>query len=100
VAPIKLNLGVVFMPADAFFARLSGRYVDDYYFNDRNTASALNPHHFVADAKVGWRLPVSGFVREAELSLAVNNMFDEGYREQQYETMDGRNFWLSFGARF
>lgn len=100
VSPHKLNLGTVYAPSDRFYIRVSGRYVDDYYFNDRNTADALSPGHFVADAKIGWRLPASGMVRNAEISLAVNNLFDKRYREQQYETMDGRNVWLGLNAKF
>jgi len=100
VSPHKLNLGAVYAPSDRFYVRVSGRYVDDYYFNDRNTADALNPGHFVADAKIGWRLPTGGMIRNAEISLAINNLFDKRYREQQYETMDGRNVWLGLNARF
>lgn len=100
MAPHKLNLGVTYAPTNGFYARISGRYVDDYYFDDRNTEAALNPHHFVADAKVGWRLPTGGVVREAELSLAINNLLDERYREQQYEYMDGLNVWFGLNARF
>jgi iron complex outermembrane receptor protein len=100
VSPHKLNLGAVYAPSDRFYVRVSGRYVDAYYFNDRNTADARKPSHFVADAKIGWRLPAGGMVRNAEISLAVNNLFDERYREQQYEFMDGRNVWLGLNARF
>jgi iron complex outermembrane receptor protein len=100
VSPHKLNLGTVYAPSDRFYVRVSGRYVDDYYFNDRNTADALNQAHFVADAKIGWRLPASSMVRDAEISLAVNNLFDKRYCEQQYEYMDGRNIWLGLNAKF
>ncbi|WIM04775.1 MAG: TonB-dependent receptor [Candidatus Nitricoxidivorans perseverans] len=106
VAPHKLNLGVTYAPLDRFYARVSGRYVGDYYFNDRNTDEARNPGHFVADAKFGWRLPTGGIAREAELSLAINNLFDKRYREQWLESvkaleyMDGRNVWLGLNARF
>lgn len=100
IAPHKVNVGVVYSPSEHYYARLSGRYVDNYYFNDRNTADALNGGHFVTDAKIGWRLPVTGPIRNAELSLAVNNIFDQRYREQQYEYMDRRNVWLGLNARF
>ncbi|TCJ15177.1 TonB-dependent receptor [Parasulfuritortus cantonensis] len=100
VAPRKLNLGVVYAPSDRYYVRLAGRYVGDYYFDDRNSETARNPDHFVADFKAGYRLPVAGPVRRAELSLAVNNLFDRRYREQQYEYMDGRNLWLGLDMRF
>ena len=66
-------------------ACLSGRHVGEYYFNDRNTEAARNPAHFVADAKAGWRFKALGPLAEAELSLAINNLFDREYREQQYD---------------
>lgn len=100
VAPHKLNLGVVYAPSDTYYLSLAGRYVGDYFFNDRNTDDARNPDHFVADFKAGWRLPVGGAVRRAELSFAVNNLFDRRYREQQYEYMDGRNLWLGLDVGF
>lgn len=100
VSPNKLNLGVTYSPSERFYVRVSGRYVDDYYFDDRNTEAARNPHHFVADAKAGWRLPAIAPVRDMELSLAVNNLFDEKYREQQYEYMDRLNVWLGLSAKF
>jgi iron complex outermembrane receptor protein len=100
VSPHKLNLGAVYAPSNRFYIRASGRYVDDYYFNDRNTTDALNAGYFVADAKIGWRLPIGGMVRNAEISLAISNIFDESYKEQQYEYMDGRNVWLGLNARF
>lgn len=100
ISPHKFNLGAVYAPSDRFYVRVSGRYVDDYYFNDRNTADALNPAYFVADAKISWRLPATDLARDAELSLAINNLFDKRYREQQYEYMDGRNVWLGLSAKF
>lgn len=100
IAPHKFNLGAVYIPSDRFYIGIAGRYVDDYYFNDRNTADALNPAHFVADAKIGWRLPTPGFIHGAEASLAVNNLFAKRYREQQYEYMDGRSIWLGLSAEF
>lgn len=100
IAPHKFNLGVTYAPSGQFYIRVSGRYVDDYYFNDRNTAVARNPAHFVADAKIGWQLPGLSLMRKAELSLAINNLFDRHYREQQYEYADRRNVWLGLSARF
>lgn len=100
IAPHKFNLGVTYAPSSQLYVRLAGRYVDSYYFNDRNTAVARNPAHFVADAKIGWQLPWLSQMRKAELSLAINNLFDRHYREQQYEYADGRNVWLNLSTRF
>jgi outer membrane receptor protein involved in Fe transport len=100
IAPHKLNLGVTYAPDSGFYARLSGRHVGEYYFNDRNTEAARNPAHFVADAKAGWRFKAPGPLAEAEVSVAINNLFDRNYREQQYDYMDGRNVWLNLSAKF
>ncbi|MFZ2266436.1 MAG: TonB-dependent receptor [Azonexus sp.] len=100
VSPHKLNLGVTYAPSDSWYGRISGRHVAAYYFNDQNTADARNPAHFVADAKIGVNLPTGGFARKLELSLAINNLFDKRYGEQQYEYLDGRNIWLGLNARF
>lgn len=100
VAPNKLNLGVTYSPVRWFYARASGRHVGQYYFNDRNTEAARNPAHFVADVKVGWRLEDVGILRRAEASVAINNLFDRNYREQQYEYMDGLNVWIGVSAKF
>jgi len=100
VSPHKLNLGVSYAPSDSWYGRISGRHVAAYYFNDQNTADARNPGHFVADMKFGVNLPAGGFARKLELSLAINNLFDKRYGEQQYEYLDGRNVWLGLNARF
>ena len=100
VAPHKFNLGVLYAPADDFYVRLSGRYKSAYYFDAYNTPAARHGGYFVADFKVGWRLPAGDFARRLELTFAVNNLFDRNYREQRYEYQDGLNVWLGLNARF
>lgn len=100
VSPHKVNLGATYAPTEKFYARVSGRFVDEYFFNDRNTPAAANPGYFVTDAKIGYRLSADGFAREAEISLAVNNLFGKKYKEQQYDYEDGRNVWLGLSAKF
>lgn len=100
ISPHKLNLGVSFTPPAPYYARFAGRYVDAWYFTDRNTPDGRNSGHFVADATIGWRLPASRMLPDAELGLAINNLFDRRYRETPFEYMDGRNFWLGLDAKF
>lgn len=100
VAPHKLNLGVIYAPSKDYYVRFSGRYKSAYYFDEQNTPAARDESNFVADVKFGWRLPAGGFARKLELTLAVNNLFDKRYREQQYVYQDGRNVWLGLNARF
>lgn len=100
VAPHKFNLGVTYAPNNTWYGRISGRHVAAYYFNDQNTTDARNPSHFVADAKFGVNLPAGGLASKLELTLAINNLFDKRYGEQQYERLDGRNVWLGLNARF
>ena len=100
VSPNKLNIGATWAPTDRYYVRVSGRYTDDYYFNDRNTSVALNPGHFVADAKISWRPYAVAPYRDMEVSFAVSNLFDKKFSEQQYEYMDGLNVWLGLNAKF
>lgn len=112
VAKHKLNLGVIYAPSRDMTARLSGRYVGDRYFDGTltNQSDARAPGYFVADLKVSKRVPLGSLLQEAELSLAVNNLFDKSYVEQKWvaagfgETYrafgDGRNWWLALRASF
>lgn len=112
VAKHKLNLGVIYAHSQDLTARLSGRYVGDRYFDGTlmNQSEARAPGYFVADLKVSKRVPLGSLVREAEISLAVNNLFDKSYVEQKWfasgfgETYrafgDGRNWWLGLRASF
>ncbi|MDD5329390.1 MAG: TonB-dependent receptor [Sulfuricella sp.] len=114
VAKHKLSLGVIYAPSAGWTARLSGRYVGDRYFDGtmENKPDALAPGYFVADLKVGKRMPLGALARDAELSLAVNNLFDKEYVEQKWLVPvgagkeayrafgDGRNWWLGLNVRF
>jgi len=94
---------------------LGGRYVGDRYFDGTmtNQPGSRAPGYFVADFKISHRIPLGTGVKDAELSLAVNNLLDKTYIEQKgyaaigvnfretfREYGDGRNYWLSLSARF
>lgn len=109
VSTHKLNLGVVYSPSPDWTARFSGRYVGDRYADLANSRTGRIPGYFVADLKISKRLPVGPLAREAELSLAVNNLFDEEYvtkkgvwagTENWREYGDGLTWWLSLSAKF
>lgn len=109
VAKHKLNLGVTYAPSSDWTARFSGRYVGERYADLENTSTGHMPGYFVADLKISKRVPLGQIVREAELSLAVNNLFDKEYVSQKNvwagtenfrEFGDGRNWWLALRARF
>lgn len=100
VSPNKLNLGVTYTPSEGYFARLGGRYVDEFYYDDRNTPDARNPGYFVADLKIGAQLPVGGPLRKLELTAAVNNLLDREYGEEQFEVADERNYWIGVNGSF
>lgn len=114
VAKQKLNLGVVYAPSRDLTVRLGGRYVGDRYFDGTmtNLPDARAPGYFVADAKISHRVLLGAWAKEAELSLAVNNLFDRKYVEQKWVADvaggteayrafgDGRNGWLGLRARF
>lgn len=99
IAPQKLNIGVIYAPADAWRASLGGRYVSKRYFTDNNTPDHKASAYFVADAKVAVDIPSSGAVRW-NAYLAVNNLFDKKYTVWEYEYADGRTVWLGLNARF
>jgi outer membrane receptor protein involved in Fe transport len=100
IAPHKLNLGVVYAPNKTWDARISGRYVSERFFTDRNTPDHRAPGYFVADAKISAKLPVSSGMGQWEAFVAVNNLFDKRYTEWEYEFSDGRNYWLGASGRF
>jgi outer membrane receptor protein involved in Fe transport len=112
VARQKLNAGVIYDMAGNTTVRLGGRYVGDRYFDVTmtNQPGSRAPGYFVADFKVIQRIPLGAMGKDAELSLAINNLFDRKFIEQKgyanggLETFreygDGRNVWLNLSARF
>lgn len=109
VAKHKFNLGVTYAPSADWTTRFSGRYVGDRYADLENTSTGNMPGYFVADLKISKRVPLGQLVRQAELTLAVNNLFDKEYVSQKgvwagaenfREFGDGRNWWLGLRARF
>lgn len=115
VARHKLNLGVTWTPDDAWTLHLAGRYVGARYFDATmtNDPASKAPAYFIADLKVSRRLGLGARVRDAEVSVAVNNLFDRRYVEQKWLADlgwttaeayraygDGRTFWLGLRARF
>jgi TonB-dependent siderophore receptor len=94
----KFNAGITYDNPDIVTARIAGRYVGERYFDNRNTEKA--GVFFVADAKVSKRFSLSGMMEEAEISFAVNNIFDKEYTEFQFERADGRNCWVELSFRF
>lgn len=112
VARHKLNIGLLYAPSQDMNVRLSGRYVGERYYDGTmtNQAAARAPGYFVTDFKISRRVPLGGLLRDAEISLAINNLFDKSYVEQKGyaagmgETFrqfgDRRNAWLSLQTRF
>jgi TonB-dependent siderophore receptor len=108
----KFNVGVVYAPSRELTARLSGRYVGDRYFDGTmsNSPDSLAPAYFVADFKISRRVELGTLARSAELSFAVNNLFDRDYVEQKgyaaglgetyREYADRRNFWVGLKTLF
>lgn len=108
----KFNFGVVYAPSSDLTARLSGRYVGDRYFDGTmsNSPDSRAPAYFVADFKISRRIELGTLARSAELSFAVNNLFDRDYVEQKgyaaglgetyREYADRRNFWVGLKTLF
>lgn len=96
----KFNAGFVYDNPSRFTVRVAGRYVDERYRDDANTAAKRAGGFFVADAKISKRLPFGGALDHLDISLAVNNFLDRKYSEFWYEEADGRNCWLELAAKF
>ncbi|WP_374279180.1 TonB-dependent receptor domain-containing protein [Azonexus sp.] len=108
----KFNVGVLYAPSRDLTARLSGRYVGDRYFDGTmtNSPDSRAPAYFVADFKISRRVELGTLARSAELSFAVNNLFDRDYVEQKgyaaglgetyREYADRRNFWVGLKTLF
>lgn len=83
---------LVFRPFAAAELRLLGKYVGSQYFdNTMSSARRLDPY-FVSNAVASYRFEFSG-VKEAVVSLAVNNLFNSMYVSNAY----GGN-WYEDGA--
>ena len=103
---------MLYAPSRELTARLSGRYVGDRYFDGTmsNSPDSLAPAYFVADFKISRRVELGMLARSAELSFAVNNLFDRDYVEQKgyaaglgetyREYADRRNFWVGLKTLF
>jgi outer membrane receptor protein involved in Fe transport len=112
IAKHKFNVGMIYSPLDDLTARLSGRLVGDRYFSSSNHPDSRAAGYFIADFKISYRLALNAGIKDAELSLAVNNLFDKKYLLQKgfaavgagVETFrdygGGRNFWLGLKAGF
>lgn len=97
----KLNLGMTYTGSGGVDARVAGRYVSARYWSESNNDSTRLDNFFAVDAKLTQRFRLGGGKRpEMELSLAVNNLFDQTYPEWRDELADGRNWWLGIAASF
>ncbi len=96
----KYNVGLEYEGAQDYLVRVAGRHVSTRYWSDRHFAWTEMDGFFVTDAKFIKRFRSNGNLPAMELSLAVNNIFDEEYSEFQSELADGRNWWLELSAQF
>lgn len=100
----KFNVGLTYNNPRIITARLAGRYVGDKYYDERNTPTAEAGDFFVADAKIGRKFSLNRYLKDVNLSFAVNNIFDREYSEARYggadEWSDGRNYWVELSFRF
>jgi iron complex outermembrane receptor protein len=96
----KANLGLSYENNQGFDARVAGRYVSTRYRTERHHDWSQLDNFFVVDAKLMQSFHLGGKLPDIELSLAVNNLFDETYSEWNNEMADGRNGWLGLSAAF
>ena len=83
----KANLGITYEQKKNFTASIFGRYLSEQHTNNDNTkyTSAGEKRYmdesFVVDIKAVKHFPISkGYVKNIDLSLSIDNIFDEDYR--------------------
>jgi outer membrane receptor protein involved in Fe transport len=97
----KINLGASYVDdQQGVTARVAGRYVSTRYWSERHYEWTKLDNFFVVDTKLSQSFSISDSMPEIELSLVVNNLFDEEYMEWRNELADGRNWWLEVAANF
>jgi iron complex outermembrane receptor protein len=94
----KANLGLSYVDNRGLGARIAGRYVSTRYWTELHHDWSQLDNFFVVDAKLTKSFPLNGKLSDMEISLAVNNLFDETYSEWNGELADGRNWWLGIAA--
>lgn len=83
----KANLGIKYSRPGNFTIGASVRYLSDQFSNDANTdrnasgEQVMMPESIAVDLKGTKRFSISrGFVRSIDVSISVDNLFDEEYR--------------------
>jgi outer membrane receptor protein involved in Fe transport len=83
----KANIGISYKKANDYTISVFTRYLGDQYTNDNNTTQnssgvdLMMPDSFVVDLKAVKHFPVSwGSIKMLDLSLGIDNLFDEEYR--------------------
>ncbi len=83
----KANLGVTYSRKDNFSIAVYARYLDEQYTSDDNRKynaqgeKLLMEESFTVDVKAVKHFPVRrGPLRQIDLSLSIDNIFDEDYR--------------------
>jgi len=96
----KVNLGVTYERKDNFTASIFGRYLSEQHTNDDNTEYTSTGEErymdesFVVDIKAIKHFPVAwGYLENIDLSLSVDNVFDEEYRTFYIYEDPGRVFF-------
>lgn len=97
----KFNVGVTYDNPQNATVRVVGRYVGERYWDDTNSDDTKLDSFFVTDAKVSKRFDIGNYLKDVDLSVAVNNIFDKEYSDYGYnEVSDGRNYWVEASLRF
>lgn len=83
----KANLGINYKKPNNYSIGVFARYLSDQHTNDNNTtqntngANLMMDESFVVDIKATKHFPVSwGYVNMVDLSLSVDNLFNEDYQ--------------------
>jgi iron complex outermembrane receptor protein len=97
----KFNVGLTYDDPRIATVRVAGRYVGERWWSDAHTDDTKLDSFFVSDAKISRRFDIGNYLKDVDLSIAVNNLFNAEYSDYGYnELSDRRNYWVEASVRF
>ncbi len=103
----KANFNVIYNQPGNFGVSASVRYLSKQYSNDANTETNSNGEDvmmdasFVVDLKGTKHFLINkGFIKQIDLSLGIDNLFDEEYRTMYMYEDPGTTYYAEVGFTF
>ncbi len=103
----KANFNVIYNQPGNFGVSAGVRYLSKQYSNDANTETNSNGEDLMMDASVVVDLKGTkhfminkGFIKQIDLSLGIDNLFDEEYRTMYMYEDPGTTYYAEVGFSF